>query len=155
MSRQTELAQIHIAKKALGMDDDTYRNMLQSTVGCTSSASLDVSQRHAVLQRFKELGWKNTRKPNPKKGVKSRKPSKDGTPRKSQGDKIRALWITMAQQGIIRSESEASLRHYVQRMSNNQYAAPQFCDTATAARIIESLKKWQARELKKQAKGNH
>jgi len=40
MSRSANLAKIHIAKKQLGMDDATYRAMLQSHGGVTSSKDL-------------------------------------------------------------------------------------------------------------------
>ena len=33
MSRQTELAQIHIAKKALALDEHSYRMVLQRVTG--------------------------------------------------------------------------------------------------------------------------
>lgn len=139
MSRQTELAQIHIARKDLGMEDDAYRAMLIDVAKVDSSAKLDFAGRHAVIHRMKQLGWKPKRK---KIGPKSRRVT-------SQADKIRALWIELHELEIVRDKSEAALMKYVRRMTNGQYAAPQFCDAATASRMIETLKKWKHRELKK------
>lgn len=60
--RKRELAQIHIGKTALGMDDETYRAMLWSMEHVRSSGELDPSGRHRVLKRMRELGWRNDRK---------------------------------------------------------------------------------------------
>ncbi|KUJ73910.1 hypothetical protein AVO42_00370 [Thiomicrospira sp. XS5] len=141
MSKRSELAKIHIAKKDLGMADDAYRAMLKDVAGVKSASELDFHGRHAVLHRLEKLGWKP--KPRAKKtGPTSRKKA-------SMGDKIRALWIDMAADGIIQNGSEAALMAYVKRMTKGKYEAPQFCDEFHASRIIESLKKWRKRELKK------
>lgn len=57
--RRSQLAQIHIAKSDLGLDDDTYRAMLMDIAGVDSSAKLTAKQRKAVLERFESKGWKN------------------------------------------------------------------------------------------------
>lgn len=145
MSRQANLAKIHIAKKQLNISDDAYRALLWDVAGVDSASKLDFHQQHAVLSRLIQLGFKAKR---PKKqGATARKSA-------SQGDKMRALWIQMAEQNIIKDKSEPALMAYVKRMTNGRYHAPQFCDARTASQLIESLKKWQFRELRKQAKGN-
>lgn len=58
MSRKTDLAKIHIAKKDLGLDDDTYRHMLQEVAGVTSSAELSERGLAKVLAHLRGLGWK-------------------------------------------------------------------------------------------------
>lgn len=57
--RNKELSQIHIAKKELGLDDETYRAMLWTCARVTSSKDLDFSGRIAVLKHMKARGWKN------------------------------------------------------------------------------------------------
>lgn len=57
--RRSQLAQIHIARKDLGLDEDTYRAMLMDVAGVDSSAKLNAKQRAAVLARFESKGWKN------------------------------------------------------------------------------------------------
>lgn len=61
-SRKRELAQIHIGKTALGMDDDTYRAMLRTVAGVDSAGALDAAGRRRVLARMHELGWQNDRR---------------------------------------------------------------------------------------------
>lgn len=138
MSRQTELAQIHIAKKDLGLDDETYRYMLKNIAGADSSKELDFVARHKVIQHLKNLGWKPKRKVGPKSNKRIIK---------GQGDKIRALWLELAELDIVRDKSEAALMAYIKRMTKGKYEAPQFCDSDTASRIIETLKKWKTRAL--------
>lgn len=58
-TRRRQLAQIHIAKSDLGLDDDTYRAMLLDVSGVDSAAKLNAKQRAAVLERFISKGWVN------------------------------------------------------------------------------------------------
>ncbi|ASJ24134.1 gp16 family protein [Laribacter hongkongensis] len=57
MDRAT-LAKIHIAKKDLGMDDDTYRAMLTAVAGVSSSRDLDDKAAAKVLRHLRRCGWK-------------------------------------------------------------------------------------------------
>ena len=56
--RRRELAQIHIAKKQLGLDDETYRAMLWTVGRVRSSADLDYAGRRAVLDHLTARGFK-------------------------------------------------------------------------------------------------
>ncbi len=53
-----ELAKIHIAKKELDMDDDTYRAMLMQVAGVSSSKDLSPIGRAKVLEHLKASGFK-------------------------------------------------------------------------------------------------
>jgi phage gp16-like protein len=57
MSRAT-LAKIHIAKKELGLDDATYRAMLQTYGGVTSSKDLTAIGAAKVLAHLERAGFK-------------------------------------------------------------------------------------------------
>lgn len=57
--RRKQLAQIHIAKSDLGLDDDTYRAILMDVAGVASAADLSAKGRRDVLTRFESRGWKN------------------------------------------------------------------------------------------------
>ena len=57
-NRKAVTAQIHIAKKQLGLDDDTYRQMIATTTGGKRScADCSVSELHQVLQGLKNRGF--------------------------------------------------------------------------------------------------
>lgn len=71
---KNNLAKIHIAKKELGMDDDTYRAMLQNVAGVRSAKELNAAGAAKVLAHLKRCGWKPKtaakvgRKPKPPAG---------------------------------------------------------------------------------------
>jgi phage gp16-like protein len=54
------LAQIHIAKAQLGLDEETYRSMLWTVGRVRSAADLDYAGRNAVLEHMKARGFKTT-----------------------------------------------------------------------------------------------
>ncbi|EAU53549.1 gp16 family protein [Mariprofundus ferrooxydans] len=56
--RRSELAKIHLAKKDLGLDDDTYRDVLWTICRVRSAADLDSTARFKLIKHFESLGWK-------------------------------------------------------------------------------------------------
>jgi len=60
--RNRDLAKIHVAKKQLGIDDDTYRDMLWTIARVRSAADLDAAGRLAVLDHLQSRGFKPRRK---------------------------------------------------------------------------------------------
>lgn len=59
--RKRELAMIHMAKAALGLDEETYRAMLWVIARVTSAGDLDWSGRKRVLDHLKAKGWKGSK----------------------------------------------------------------------------------------------
>ena len=135
--RRAELAKIHIAKKDLGLDRETYEAILWDQAKVHSSADLDAAGRRKVLEHFKSKVWR------PKRNKTSPTGRHKATGSKTQADKIRALWIAMHKAGIVKSGSEQSLNRYVKRITgidNLDCLYPK-----NANRVIESLKQWQTR----------
>ncbi|HTD05872.1 regulatory protein GemA [Undibacterium sp.] len=62
-ARKAELAQIHIAKMQLAMEDDAYRALLTQVTGKASSKDLTWQERKALLDHFKKIGFKPRAKP--------------------------------------------------------------------------------------------
>ena len=58
VDRNRQLARIHKAKKQLGLDDATYRSLLQRVTGKSSSADMTTEERNAVIAEFARLGFK-------------------------------------------------------------------------------------------------
>lgn len=56
--RHRDLSKIHIAQKQLGMDKETYRDMLWTLARVRSAADLDTHGRHKVLNHLKACGFK-------------------------------------------------------------------------------------------------
>lgn len=131
--RRAMLAKVHIARKDLGMDEETYRAVIsRMTKGKADSAkALSDAALNDLLAEFKRLGWKAKAAP--------RTAAKDPL-----SGKIRALWIGLAKAGVVRDRSEAALRGYVERMTGKSDL--RFCDVRQKGRLIESLKQWADRE---------
>ncbi|WP_286695002.1 gp16 family protein [Spongiibacter sp. UBA1325] len=71
--RQRLLAQIHIARKQLALDDDTYRQALKTLTGKTSAKHLSLPELRCVMDDFTRKGFV------PKKGGKRPRPAKNRT----------------------------------------------------------------------------
>ena len=50
--RRALLAKVHVAKKVLGLDDDTYRAVLLRVAGETSAAKCSDAQLVALVKEF-------------------------------------------------------------------------------------------------------
>lgn len=135
MNKQRLIQLIHIARHDLQMDEDTYRQMLQGLTGKASTKELDISQLNRVLTSMKKKGFRI--RPARKTGT--------GVPPDDhpQSRKIRALWLEMADAGIIRDRSERALALWVQRETG--ISALRWLSNEQASSVIEKLKKWQRR----------
>ncbi|MEG1971349.1 MAG: regulatory protein GemA [Burkholderiaceae bacterium] len=129
---------IHVAKRDLALDDETYRALLQRVTRQTSTSQCSEGQLERVIAEFKRLGFK----------VQQKVPA--GAPKRPQplahdpdSRKIRALWLFMHEIGVVRDPSEAALTAYVKRIAH--------VDSLHWLRnpdpVIEGLKFWAAREL--------
>lgn len=59
--RRAELAKIHVAKKQLCLDDETYRLLLQEQFGVESAGELDDRQRRDCILYMQRCGFTGTR----------------------------------------------------------------------------------------------
>lgn len=57
--RQRDLAKIHIAKKQLGLDEETYREMLKAVAGVASARDLNPAGRRKVIAHLSRAGFKS------------------------------------------------------------------------------------------------
>lgn len=127
---------IHVARRELRMDDDTYRMMLSGMKGldgATSTADLSVPNLFRVLEQLKLRGFKV----HPNKAQK--RPLADD----NQSKKIRSLWLTLHDIGAVRDPSEEALAKFV--LSMTHVSALQWLSSAQASRVIENLKQWMER----------
>ena len=127
---------IHVARRELRMDDDTYRLMLagmKGLDGATSTADLSVPNLLRVLEQLKRRGF--TVRPSK---AKQRQMAAD-----AQSKKIRSMWLTLHGLGAVHDPSEEALAKFVLNMTG--VAALQWLNGAQASRVIENLKQWQQR----------
>lgn len=85
--RQAELAKIHIARRDLGMDEETYRMMLENVAGVRSAADLDAAGRRAVLDHLQSIGFVPAW---PGSAGRNSRPEKDKAPANMSGKTSRA-----------------------------------------------------------------
>jgi len=135
---------IHVGRRELNMDEESYRAMLSNMPeleGATSTAKLSVPKLKLVLELLKTKGFKVT--PKAKNSVK--KPRKIDLKQAddAQSRLIRHLWLELHTIGAVRDSSEVALSRYVFRIT--QVNALQWLDSNQASRVIESLKKWHKR----------
>lgn len=125
------LSAIHVAKKQLGLDDDTYRAVLRRVTGKSSTADMDDRERQRVVEHFRKEGFKPAA----------------GKRRKLDGNYapvLQALWIGAWNLGIVRDESDAALLAFVKRQTGIDHV--RFLrDQDDAMKAIEALKGWMHR----------
>ncbi|ECI3885398.1 regulatory protein GemA [Salmonella enterica subsp. enterica] len=142
MERGKLIQLIHIAKNELSIDTDTYRQMLLSITGITSTSTMNPGQLNKVLAAMKAKGFKV----KPSRKARTTRPLADHP----QARKLRALWLEMYAQGVVRDSSEEALRRWVKRetgVDGLQWLEPEMASSA-----IEKLKNWQKDRLKKAAR---
>ncbi|EIY0667472.1 regulatory protein GemA [Salmonella enterica] len=135
MNRAALIKTIHIGKKQLGLDTDTYRQMLLSVTGINSAGDMNLTQLKKVLDAMRARGFVVRLG----KKARSSRPLVD-TP---QVKKLRALWLEMHQQGKVRDSSEVALQAWVKRETGVDKL--QWLEPGMASLCIEKLKKWQKR----------
>lgn len=134
---------LQVGKAQLAWDDEFYYGIWLPMQGATkkdgrySASTLSISQLFQAVEAMKKAGFKVSHKNNKQQ----RRLADD-----AQSKKIRALWLEMHEQGIVKNPSEASLCAYVKRLTRIE--AMQWLTTQQASTVIESLKKWQARTMK-------
>jgi len=145
-SQQGLIRLVHVAKRDLALDDETYRAMLMAVTGEASSADLTVPQLERVLDHMKRSGF-TVRHKSPKDRPRDSAHPPGGLSRRiaqdTQSRKIRALWLSLHDMGAVRNCSEAALGAYVRRITRCD--ALQWLDADQASHVIETLKKWQFR----------
>ncbi len=146
-NRKSALAQIHIAKKQLKLDDDIYRDTLQQISGKRSCSDMHISELYKVLSHFEKCGFK-------RKAPTTRRAKKQYSPKASGKviDVMRAIWIEMYQQGIIKDGSEQALTHWAKHQSSKLNGGVGIDelewlehDKQLASKVLERLKQWQRR----------
>ena len=128
--RNKELAKIHIAKKDLCLDRDTYEDILWTICRVKSSADLDSVGRFKLIKHFESLGWGSTRK----------KKRKIEDPKEA---KIWSLLYQIKDTGAIKSVSKITVRKQVEKYT--ACSDIRFCTEGQKSHVIECLKQWLAR----------
>lgn len=131
---------IHIAKHQLQIDEMTYRDLLKNLTGKTSSKDMTIPELFKVIENLRMKGFKKAdgtyaKKSKAKKGnsTYAKKPYVNYTTNKKMQVtskkvthpiyKIRAIWIDMFKQGLIRDGSDSSLNSFIRHQMRNTHNA--------------------------------
>ena len=138
-TRQSQLAAIHIAQKALGMSADDAMTVKLQVTGQASAGTMTGQQRAKYLVHLSRLqdstGKAQRKQPEAQRSV-------DDTSAVRWG-KARAIWADLASLGVVHSDTDEALLVYVKRQTHMD--AWRFLNTFQINQVIESLKAWQLR----------
>ncbi|ECV4485580.1 DUF1018 domain-containing protein [Salmonella enterica] len=143
MNRDKLISTIHVARRELRLDEDTYKDALRTATGKTSCRDMTQAELSKVLAAFEKRGFKVRSKPQNR----ALKPA-------TVTAKIRAIWRLMCAQGFLGSDSEAALNAWVRKqtasanggegVANYQWLER---EPALASDVLERLKRWHRREM--------
>ena len=144
---------VHVGRRELGLDEESYRAVLQAQAGVSSSSLASVKQLQAVVDFMKRQGFKvsskapaATRKVLVKgrqTGVSTALAAADAVVLASDPEarKARAMWITLHEIGQVRDPSEAALLAYARR----QTGVERMEWMRDMVPVLEPLKSWLLR----------
>lgn len=129
--RRADLAAIHAAAHALGMDvtdrnpRSEYRSLLHLVGGHYSAADMTPEQRQAVKQHLQGLQRRH------------------GQGTMSQADFVLLLWKQLGALGALQDPSAAGLAGFLQKHGSASH--PRLMGPAQGSKAIEALKAWVQR----------
>ncbi|WEO73802.1 regulatory protein GemA [Agrobacterium vitis] len=131
----SSIAAIHVARKQLGLDEDTYRAKLKNITGKPSAKDMTEAERQKVLTVFRNEGFAPASAGAGKRKTLAGKFVK----------KLQALWIAGWNLGVVENRDDAALLAFVTRQTGLDHV--RFLHHADdAKKAIEGLKTWLARE---------
>lgn len=125
------IAQVHIAKKQLGLDDDLYRDTLYHLTGTRSAKDCSIAQLNVVVGHLSKQGFKA-----PQRGL----PASSKIARK-----VQALWVSGYNLGVMGDPTDRAMEAFILRQTGIARAA-WLRDPGDGDKVVEALKAWLARE---------
>jgi phage gp16-like protein len=128
------IALVRVARSRLNLDEASYRALLASVAGVSSSTELDATGFDDLMAAFRRLGFKSDwyRETGGSGGFAAATPG--------QVALIRNLWLDYSD----RKGTPADLRTWLQR--HFKVTALRFVDVATAPKVIAALRAMVARK---------
>ncbi|PIO98607.1 regulatory protein GemA [Pleomorphomonas carboxyditropha] len=132
LATTAQIRALQATRRNAGLSDDDWHDRLATRYGVTSTKALTVIQANAELDSLK--GSAPERRPGGR--VKLSGP---------YAGKLQALWIGAWNLGIVRERDDAALIAFVRRQTGIDHVR-WVRDAEDAAKAIEALKGWMARE---------
>ena len=121
---------IHIAKSQIGLSDEDYRAVLESTAKKTSCSEMTLFELNEVLEAMKKLGFKV-------KKLETREEEIGWDASKAQMDYIKGMWECVA-----RDKSDRALYKFIKRITGADH--PRFMTVKDFQKVIIALRKMMA-----------
>ena len=121
---------IHIAKSQIGLSDEDYRAVLESTAKKTSCSEMTLFELNEVLKAMKKLGFKV-------KKLETREEEIGWDASKAQMDYIKGMWELVA-----RDKSDRALYKFIKRITGADH--PRFMTASDSQKVIIALRKMMA-----------
>lgn len=137
-ARKILLAKVHMAKKQLQLDDDTYEGVLMRVASVTSARDCSIPQLRLVVADFERRGFRSA----PRKGA----------PRRADhalARKARVLWISMTHLCAVRETPDEAIRadKGLESFARRQLKCQRFqwANQNQGDKLVEGLKRWAER----------
>lgn len=130
-----QIGAIHALKSRIGLDDTSYRDVLEAETGKRSAKGLSLTEAGRVMDRLKLLSGGSSAT------------LKEGAERLS-GTYVgvcRAIWIAGWNLGVFDDRKDSAMIAFVKRQTRLDHVN-WLRDDAQAAQVIEALKGWLTRE---------
>lgn len=134
MISNSQKAILHVAKGKLGMNDDTYRQVLARIAGVTTSSDLDRAGFEAVMGFFEYCGFQPIDNSAPRYG------NRAGMATFAQIELIRELWREIHRDRACDDEALAGWLRKYQKVDSLR-----FLTMDGGRKAIVALKAWKAR----------
>lgn len=136
-ARHQRLAAIHMGKKALGLDEETYRDLLESAAGVRSAADATEDGLIKILKRMQDAGFDQ----RPRRDF-GRRPN---LPQRDKSELVKKIEALLADDG----------KHwnYALGMARKMFGKEsiEFCSPAELYKIVAALEYAKKRREKKHA----
>jgi hypothetical protein len=127
------ISTIHVLKARAGLDEDTYRDFLESRTGKRSARDLSVREAGRIIDDLRGVAGEG--------GPRGAVAGLDGP----IGSKLRALWIAGYNLGIVRDRTDRAMLSFLERQTGVSHV--RFLKEVHAgSSAIQGLKAWLKRE---------
>lgn len=130
ISRSKIIQLIHVARSQIGLSEEDYRAVLESTAGKSSCSEMTVSELEQVLDAMKKLGFKF-------KKLETKEIEIGWDASKKQMDYIKGMWELVA-----RDKSDRALYKFISRITGADH--PRFMSASDSQKVIIALRKMMA-----------
>ncbi len=134
-NRKRDLAEIHVLKKSLGLQEDEYRDLMATVCsGVRSSGDLDYSGRARFLAHLRLCA----RERGLSQPAAAKRPVK--SPLTPQQRLMWSLWMQLADAGLIKQRTMAALESWAFRQTGVNKLT--WLNTAQEDAVIAALRAW-------------